>query len=158
MKMIIKKICVWIPVIAIMLCIFSFSNQTGEQSMGLSRKVSEILVDFADGIHLIDMKWNDREHAIEQMQTPVRKLAHAAEYFILAMAVYFALKYDGFFYRFTKYLTFIIVLGYACLDEFHQLYTAGRYGSAKDVAIDMCGCLVAVIISVILDKRKNIII
>ncbi len=155
---IVKKICAWIPAILIMVMIFLFSNQNGEESMGLSYKVSGILVSIADGVHLIDMKWNDRAHAIEQMQVPLRKIAHMAEFALLAFSVYAALKYDEFSYKFTKYLTFIMVLVFAALDEFHQVWIAGRDGNPTDVLIDMCGCLIAVILCVIFDKRKNLIV
>ena len=155
---VVKKLCVWIPAVIIIVCIFGFSQQNGEQSMGISYKVSEFLVDVADSIHLIDMKWNDRAHALEQMQTPVRKLAHMAEFALLGFSVYFALKYDEFSYKFTKYVTFFIVLAVASLDEFHQLMVPGRNGNPRDVMIDMCGCLIAIFISVLLDKRKNIVV
>lgn len=140
------------------LVIFGFSNQQGEQSMGFSYKVSGVLVDMADSIHLIDMKWNSKEHAIEQMQTPVRKTAHMMEFGALAAAVYLALKYDGFPYRFTKYLTFLLVLAVAASDEYHQLFIPGRNGTPRDVAIDMVGCLVLIVVCVLCDKRKNIVI
>ena len=42
------------------------------------------------------------------------------------------------------------------LDEYEKSVFLTK--AQEDVVIDMCGCLVAVIISVILDKRKNIII
>lgn len=152
----IKKICVWFPALVIIMFIFGFSQQNGEQSMGLSYRISEVLVDIADSIHLIDMKWNNRAHAIEQMQIPLRKAAHMTEFALLGFSVYFALKYDEISYKYTKYMTFAIVFFVASFDELHQLLISGRHGSFVDVIIDMCGCLIAIVISVLLDKRKNI--
>jgi VanZ family protein len=88
----------------------------------------------------------------------MRKTAHAVEFALLSFAVYYALKYDRLPYRFTKYVTILIVLAVAVSDEFHQLWIMGRSGNPTDVLIDMCGCLIAVFIAAMTDKRKNIII
>jgi VanZ family protein len=153
-----KKIIVWIPALLIAAAIFGFSQQSGDESMGISNKIAGILVDIANSIYLIDSKWNDRAHAIEMMQTPLRKTAHMLEFALLSFAVYYALKYDRLPYRFTKYVTILIVLAVSVSDEFHQLWIMGRSGNPTDVLIDMCGCLIAVFIAAMTDKRKNIII
>lgn len=153
-----KKIVIWIPAILIAMMIFGVSGQNGEQSQGLSYKVAEILVDGADALHLIDMKYIGREHAIERMQTPVRKIAHMTEYAILALSVYIALVVDGLKWRWTKYATLFIIFAYACTDEIHQLFIAGRNGSFVDVLIDVAGGLIAILICMMCDKRRKIVI
>ena len=97
-----KKILIWIPAVIVAFIIFGFSGQNGEQSKGLSYKVAEVLVDGADALHLIDIKYIGREHAIEQMQTPVRKIAHMTEYALFALSVYIALAVDGIKWRWTN--------------------------------------------------------
>lgn len=42
---------------------------------------------------------------------------------------------------------------YACLDEFHQLFVAGRCGQPFDVGVDTSGALVAVAVALLVIKR-----
>lgn len=153
-----KKILIWIPAVILAVVIFGFSGQNGEQSKGLSYKVAEILVDGADALHLIDIKYIGKEHAIEQMQTPVRKIAHMTEYALFALCVYIALAVDGIKWRWTKYTAFLIVAAYACTDELHQLFISGRNASFVDVLIDVTGGFIAIFICVVCDKRRKVII
>lgn len=44
---------------------------------------------------------------------------------------------------------------YACLDEFHQLFVAGRCGQPADVTIDTAGALVAVAVALAVARRKT---
>lgn len=153
-----KKILIWIPAVVLAVMIFGFSGQSGEQSTGLSYKVAEVLVDGADVLHLIDIKYIGREYAIEQMQTPVRKVAHMTEYAIFAWSVYIALAVDGIKWRWTKYAALLIVFAYACTDEIHQLFISGRNGSIVDILIDVAGGLIAILICMMCDKRRKIVI
>lgn len=43
---------------------------------------------------------------------------------------------------------------YACLDEFHQLFVAGRCGQPADVAIDTSGALVAVVVAFAIARHR----
>jgi len=153
-----KKILIWIPAVVLAVLIFGFSGQSGEQSGSLSYKVAEILVDGADALHLIDIKYIGKEHAIEQMQTPVRKIAHMTEYALFALSVYIALAIDGLTWRWTKYAALLIVIAYACTDELHQLFISGRNGSFVDVLIDAAGGFIAILICMACDKRRKIVI
>ena len=153
-----KKILIWIPAVILAIIIFGFSGQNGEQSKGLSYKVAEILVDGADALHLIDIKYIGREHAIEQMQTPVRKIAHMTEYAFFALSVYIALAVNEIKWRWTKYAAFLIVVAYACTDEIHQLFISGRNGSVVDVLIDATGGFKAIFICMMCDKRRKVVI
>jgi VanZ family protein len=64
----------------------------------------------------------------------LRKLAHAAEYAILAALLYRALRRPG--------PAFVLAVAYAVTDEVHQLFVPGRAGRPLDVAIDAAGALV----------------
>ena len=44
---------------------------------------------------------------------------------------------------------------YACTDEFHQLFIAGRAGQFRDVCIDSTGALIMILIIYIINKRKD---
>ena len=51
---------------------------------------------------------------------------------------------------------FAVVLSflYACLDEFHQLFVAGRCGQPFDVGVDTSGALVAVVVAFAIARRR----
>ena len=51
--------------------------------------------------------------------------------------------------------SFIFTFLYACTDEFHQLFIAGRAGQIRDVCIDSTGALIMLLIIYIINKRKE---
>lgn len=136
----------FIPAILMMYVIFSFSSQDGTTSGNLSYKVSEIIVETAN--EAFELGWSAAEeaHYIERIHHPVRKLAHMTEYFLLAVSVSFPL----YVYRvrgiWLILLAGTICVGFACLDEFHQSFVAGRGPSKRDVAIDSIGVAAGVIL------------
>ncbi|HEY5159526.1 MAG TPA: VanZ family protein [Gaiellaceae bacterium] len=66
----------------------------------------------------------------------LRKLAHAAEYAVLAALLLRALT--------SPWLAFLVAVTYAASDEFHQHFVRGRAGRPRDVAIDAVGALIGV--------------
>lgn len=79
----------FLPALAIMYIIYSFSGQTGEESGNLSYEVSVKIVEI--GNQVLDKGLQDWEisEVAASIEYPVRKLAHMSEYFILAVAVSF---------------------------------------------------------------------
>ena len=64
----------------------------------------------------------------------LRKCAHMTEYAILAVLL---VRATGLYAS-----AFVLAVGYACTDEFHQTFVRGRHGSPIDVGIDAIGALV----------------
>ena len=64
----------------------------------------------------------------------LRKLAHAAEYALLAALLLRALA--------RPWLAFLFALAYAVSDEFHQHFVRGRSGTPRDVAVDAAGAMI----------------
>jgi VanZ family protein len=63
----------------------------------------------------------------------LRKLAHMAEYAILAVLL---VRATG-----SYTWAFALTVAYAGTDEFHQTFVRGRHGSPTDVGIDAAGAL-----------------
>lgn len=143
-----KKHTIWnwlsfLPALALLAMIFSFSAQTGTESGGLSRAVSQRLV----------LHWNQiiggntapdsvaaQAAAIEFW---VRKGAHMTEYALLCWSVslpFFIWKVRS---KLRIPLTPLICAAVAASDEFHQSFVAGRGPSVRDVCIDTLGALCA---------------
>jgi VanZ family protein len=64
----------------------------------------------------------------------LRKLAHAAEYALLAALAWRASR--------SLPVALLFASGYAATDEFHQTFVRGREGTPRDWAIDTAGALI----------------
>ena len=135
-----------LPMLAVMIVIFVFSGSAGGMSSAQSNAVGEWLLGVL-GIEIppgqsasdVDIFWG----------FTVRKCAHVFLYFCLgASAVLFVAALSA------KALpqwrpsisaggAVIISFLYACLDELHQSFVAGRDGTFADVGIDAIGFVLA---------------
>lgn len=112
--------------LCIMGSIFGFSNQTSQESSSLSLQLAKLLLPFIE---------LDVAHFL------IRKLAHFTIYAALGFSIY-----RSFCFLFKQkpsifFVCMLIVILYAGLDEFHQLFVSGRSGEWRDVFIDSCGGL-----------------
>ena len=138
-----------LPMVAVMVVIFVFSGSAGGMSSAQSNAVGEWLLGVL-GIEIppgqsasdVDIFWG----------FTVRKCAHVFLYFCLgASAVLFVAALSA------KALpqwrpsisaggAVIISFLYACLDELHQSFVAGRDGTFADVGIDAIGFVLAALL------------
>lgn len=83
-----------------------------------------------------------------------RKLAHAGEFGILAFLIFRALR--GYDYKFWPALAIsaFLSLGYAFLDEYHQLFVPMRQGKLFDVFIDSLGIVFAGFLILFFSRRQ----
>ena len=77
----------------------------------------------------------------------VRKLAHLAEYALLALAWFWASVARMGRPARAAWLAFLVCLTCAVADEAHQATTPARTGSVRDVLIDVSGAAGAVLIA-----------
>lgn len=136
----------FLPAVAVMYLIFSFSAQDGVQSAVMSRELSHKIVVVADRV--LDKEWDEAQirFQTERIHYYVRKLAHVTEYFVLAVTVAFPLyvyKVRGIW---LMLLAGAFCVAFAGLDEYHQSFVAGRGPSVRDVAIDSIGILPGIIL------------
>ena len=100
--------------------IFSFSEQDGETSGGLSRLISEKCVEllyFLSGKNWTELMMNS---LAEYFENPIRKLAHFCEYALLAVFILLAFRIEGI--PFGVPMTLVFVFLAAGADEIHQLF------------------------------------
>lgn len=136
----------FLPAILMMYIIFSFSGQNGAESAGLSFKVSCFLVE--TGARLLHHPLSPERilyHA-EAIHFIVRKLAHMGIYFLLAVSVSFPLYVYGLRGIKLMLVAGIFCVAFACTDEYHQSFIAGRGPSERDVFIDSIGIFFGVIL------------
>ncbi len=135
----------FVPAIIMMCFIFFFSAQDADESAMLSYEVGVKVLTVAND-HL-DMGWTMRqiEHLSERGQHYIRKTAHLTEYFLLAVSVAFPLYVYGLRGLYLVFFAGAFCVGFACLDEYHQTFVAGRSGERRDIFIDSCGVLAGII-------------
>ena len=100
--------------------IFDFSGQTGEESSGISRKITNLLV---NNIKYIQEKpENVKEEIVERIEKVVRKIAHFSIYTVVGILLMSFVST----YPLKDFTRSIISLGagiiYATSDEIHQSF------------------------------------
>lgn len=108
-----------------MILIFWFSHQNGEESLKQSNFIFQYLKDF-----------------LEIFNLDVRKLAHFTIYLILGSSYFLGFKALD---KKSALISIILTFLYACTDEFHQSFVPGRGPALKDVFIDTLGGSLGVI-------------
>lgn len=138
-----------------MIGIFAFSSFEGDDSEEMSMTVGELVCKIFIP-HYEELSEAKKLALSEKIDYPIRKLAHMAEYGVLASLVFFAVlpdlkKQNRKHYR----LTFLISVLYAISDECHQLFIPGRSGRATDVLIDSIGMSIGMLICYFIVRRIN---
>lgn len=129
-----KKFLWWIPSICMMVMIFRFSMDTGEESSSISSVISDYL--------------NISEFL-------VRKTAHITEYFLLTLSLALPFRFAmGLKKKRAAFFMAAVAFIYASSDEIHQLFVGGRSGSFKDVMIDSIGIFLSVVVFLFLNRKK----
>lgn len=135
----------FLPAILMMYLIFSFSAQDGNVSAQLSYKVSYKIVEVAADVIGADFEPWEIESLANRFHGPIRKIAHMAEYFALAVSISFPLYVYGLRGFLLLIIAGLFCVGFACADEYHQSMVAGRSPSKKDVMIDSIGIFCGII-------------
>lgn len=92
------------------------------------------------------------QQVIEKWNYPLRKVAHASEYFVFTILILVVLKNSGVSGVKMYVIASIICFIYSCTDEYHQTFVNGRTGQFSDVLIDTLGGFISCIIYNIIIK------
>ncbi|MEG2596418.1 MAG: VanZ family protein [Ruthenibacterium sp.] len=129
--------------IVCMFVIFGFSAQDGPETSSISTEVTEVMVRVAN-VGKVRIDPNPTSLEFQNLHHLVRKMAHFSIYCILAFCV------SGFFITFawrrttTIFVSVFVCFFYACMDEIHQSFVAGRGPAFTDVLIDTCGAALGI--------------
>lgn len=132
--------------------IFSFSSDNGDVS---ENKSDSVILKIYHIFDKDELSPKEKQHIIDLFVTPVRKLAHFSEYFILGLLI---ISFINEFRQLElKYLLIAIILCalYAVSDEIHQLFSDGRAGRVLDVLIDTLGSTTAIFSYYKIMRRKK---
>jgi VanZ family protein len=124
-----ERIARWLPVLVWAVVISSFSTQwfTGERTGGFLVPLLAALFPWASTGQL------------EIMHQGIRRLAHFAEYLVLSLLLYRALRHDVHWDRRAALQAIVLSGLYAMLDELHQSFVPGRTAAATDCLINLTG-------------------
>ncbi len=157
--------------------IFSFSEQDGETSGGLSRMISEKCVELLNALSRENWSELVMQSMAEYFVNPIRKLAHFCEYAVMGVLLFLmwypwvgwkektaevqADKVEGVVKKkrgksgkLPKLVKIIIpwVFVSAAFDEIHQLFVPGRFGNIWDVLLDTTGGCFGLLVCVLVLK------
>lgn len=148
-----KKIILVILIIIWMTTIFIFSGEGGKESKKTSGGIVGFIVDKI--YDTSNMSPKERADKIEDLQRPIRKLAHVTIYTLGgAITLIFVDKFNTTNKKKVIYsLVFCII--YAVFDEIHQYYVPGRSSEIRDVLIDTIGASLGIFIAQVIINRKR---
>lgn len=157
-----KAIINWTLVIIWASVIFFMSSMDTNESNSKSKTVINDIVEKSVettnelGITNKQPSESNKKKVIDKLNQPLRKVAHASEYFIFTILILIALKNSGV----KGYKKFIIALVicfiYACTDEYHQTFVNGRTGQFSDTLIDTFGGFISCLMYTIMMKINKI--
>ena len=141
----VRGVLLWLPAALWYRVIWGFSAQTAAVSGDLSdrllwRLMNGLSPSFAGAGEAL------QSAAVELLSYFERKAAHMFLYFVLALLVCLALSRPGKTVGRRMALTLAACAVLAGLDELHQRFVDGRSGQLKDVAIDLAGAGVAMVL------------
>ena len=154
----IKKLILWVLVVSCAGAIFYFSSQPARDSDDTSEGFIVTLIKF------FDVKDTFSQAEIEKIAVslngPIRTLAHFGIFAVLGFLIALLLNEYAFIYPNMVFYSVLSSFLYACSDEFHQNFVAGRSAQIEDIATDTLGSLFgavfALIIVILIKKyRKN---
>jgi VanZ family protein len=140
----------WLPVLLWMVLIFSASSDRFSFQHS-SRVIAPIV------------RWlipHISEEALHSIVVVSRKAAHVTEYAILAWLVWRLVRRPALTpnepWRYSDAVrTLLMVILYAASDEFHQRFVPSREASVRDVMIDTCGAVLALLLIWVLGRWRK---
>jgi VanZ family protein len=137
----------WLPVLAWMSVMF-----VGSTDLLSAEHTSRFLIPF--------LRWLDPSisfRTIVAIHFTLRKVAHFAEYAILATLLWRALR--GTFTALPRLAisasTLFIAAVFAASDEYHQKFIPTRTSSARDALIDCLGALAAILVCMMISQMRR---
>ncbi|WP_419169400.1 VanZ family protein [Negativibacillus massiliensis] len=141
------RIAFAILVIGIMIAVFLFSSQSGEDSNHLSKGILERIFEFfnvdADPLKL------------DQYNLVLRKIAHFSLYFLLGTGTMGFLLTTSLKVKYSFVLSLLFCILFAATDELHQFLSGTRNGNPLDVLLDSAGALLSILLLSFAVKVKD---
>lgn len=142
------RITMLILLVLTFISIFNFSNQDGQASSGLSKKVARKIVDVFPYTKNLSEKTKNK--IVEKTQPIIRKGAHLSIYTLVGIFIMSFISTYKIHLKYKFLISILVGLVYASSDEIHQSFIPGRTASIIDVGIDTAGVFLGIILVLII--------
>ena len=153
MKINILRVILIMLLLLQMWIIFGFSNQDGDTSGSISRKITEVITKNIKSIQTLDKE--EKENVLKKVEHIVRKLAHFSLYTVIGFLLMSLMSTYKLKQLNRISISGIIGLLYAVSDEIHQSFIPGRGPKIGDVFIDFSGVIVGILIAILIISIIN---
>ncbi|MDE6521028.1 MAG: VanZ family protein [Ruminococcus sp.] len=142
----------------IIIIIFLFSSENADNSSDTSGYLVKIIISFFHENFESMAKYQQKE-IFDEISHIIRKTAHFSIYTALGFCLSLAVGKRKII-SLKSFLVIVFCFLYACSDEIHQYFVAGRSCMFTDVIIDTCGSITglaisAIILTIISKKSKG---
>ncbi len=140
--------------IALCVLIFTLSHQNSDESSATSRGlIAKFVAIFVDDFEELPLE--KQQELCAPFQFVVRKSAHFTAYFLLGVLSFLSVLTYKRSLKFKLVSSGAFCFLYSVSDEIHQLFVKGRSGEIRDVFIDTCGALLAILLVYCILKSKK---
>ncbi|MGL4774656.1 MAG: VanZ family protein [Clostridium sp.] len=144
------RIVLAILIVVCMGIIFLNSSQSATVSNSISKNISKEINQQV--IKKVPELNKTSMASVEKLNSFIRKFAHFFQFQVLAILLCLFMLSLNIKNKKAIILTLIIVVIYASMDEFHQLFIDGRGAQVRDVFIDTLGGMFGIIVAQIIYK------
>lgn len=150
MKINLLRIVLLILLFGTFYIIFGFSSQDGEESGGISSRVTEFILEKSNTYKNIEE--NRQDEIFERTEKIIRKIAHFSIYALVGFLLMGLVSTFKLKEKTRILISLILGVLYAASDEIHQLFSPGRSAQITDVYIDTLGVLVGIFVILLFIK------
>jgi len=157
-----KKCLYWFPAVCWMILIFSLSSQPySKQDIRpfLKENIPQSFVKERMGD--LKVQYSGKEISIETkgvsgfLEFFIRKGAHIFVFMVLTIAIQWAVQKTWNWGIGTYVFSFLLTSLFAASDELHQYFTPNRTAKVEDIAIDMAGILIGLLIMFVINQLRR---
>ena len=151
MKINLLRIVLLILLFGTFYIIFGFSSQDGEESGGISSRVTEFILEKSNTYKNIEE--NRQDEIFERTEKIIRKIAHFSIYALVGFLLMGLVSTFKLKEKTRILISLILGVLYAASDEIHQLFSPGRSAQITEVYIDTLGVLVGIFLILLFIKN-----
>ena len=144
MKINILRIILILLLLCTFFVIFGFSSQDGETSGGLSRNITNKILQFSNKYNALGQE--EKEQIADKTEKIIRKVAHFSIYTVVGLLLMGLLSTYKIKENWRMILSVLLGMIYAASDEIHQSFIPGRSPKITDVCIDTLGVILGILL------------
>ena len=144
MKINILRIILILLLLCTFFIIFGFSSQDGETSGGLSRNITNKILQLSSKYNNLEQE--EKDQVSDRTEKIIRKIAHFSIYTLVGLLLMGLLSTYKIKENWRIMLSVLLGMIYAISDEIHQGFTPGRSPRIADVYIDTLGVILGILL------------